>query len=235
MVRDRLVHIQPLLLTAFLGRPSISAGMPVRVAREGPAEVAPVKPTSRPSGRSERVSENEDGDTVAISTEADKKLVAELDDDAQRYVAKLAARDQQVRAHEQAHLAAAGPYATGGPSFQYTTGPDGKRYAIGGEVGIDTSPISGDPEATIRKAQVIRAAATAPADPSGQDQRVAAAAMKMETQARQELQQLQSQDPAAKTGDARSASQQNTGQPVPLVVASRATAAAPGSLFNAYA
>ena len=52
---------------------------------------------------------------------------------------------------------------------------------------IDASPVAGDPEATIRKAQVIRAAAMAPADPSAQDRRVAAAATKMEAEARQEL------------------------------------------------
>ena len=47
-------------------------------------------------------------------------------------VKQLKVRDQQVRAHEQAHLAAAGSLAQGGPSFSYQTGPDGKRYATGG-------------------------------------------------------------------------------------------------------
>ena len=104
-------------------------------------------------------------------------------------IAKLRARDREVRAHEQAHAAAAGGVATGGPNFTYEQGPDGKQYAVGGEVKIDTSPVAGDPEATIRKARQIRAAALAPADPSAQDRAVAASASAMEAAARQESQQ----------------------------------------------
>ena len=50
---------------------------------------------------------------------------------------------------------------------------------------IDTSAGS-NPEETIRKAQTIRAAALAPAEPSGQDFAVAAQATQMEAQARAE-------------------------------------------------
>lgn len=102
---------------------------------------------------------------------------------------KLRNRDQEVRRHEQAHLSAAGGLATGGANFSYQTGPDGKRYAVGGEVNIDTSPVSGDPNATIRKAQQIRRAALAPADPSSQDRAVAASASVMEMKARRDLQE----------------------------------------------
>jgi len=103
-------------------------------------------------------------------------------------IAKLRARDKEVRAHEQAHSAAAGGLAKGGASFTYERGPDGQQYAVGGEVNIDTSPVPGDPEATIRKAQQIRSAALAPADPSSQDRAVSASATTLEAQARQELQ-----------------------------------------------
>ena len=34
-------------------------------------------------------------------------------------IAQLTVTDRHVRSHEQAHLAAAGPYATGGPSYIY--------------------------------------------------------------------------------------------------------------------
>ena len=106
----------------------------------------------------------------------------------QAVVAELRQTDRQVRAHEQAHLAAAGGLARG-VSFTYVTGPDGQRYAVGGEVSIDTSPVGGDPQATIRKAQQIRAAANAPANPSSQDRQVAAQAGQMEQTARVELAQ----------------------------------------------
>lgn len=98
---------------------------------------------------------------------------------------QLKARDREVRAHEMAHLAAAGGLATSGATFTYQRGPDGASYAIGGEVKIDTSGGS-NPEETIRKAQIIRAAALAPAEPSGQDRAVAAKAAQMEAEARAE-------------------------------------------------
>jgi hypothetical protein len=102
-------------------------------------------------------------------------------------VAQLAATDRHVRAHEQAHLAAAGPYATSAASYTLVTGPDGQQYAVGGEVHLDASPILGDPQATIAKARVIEAAANAPVDPSPQDRAVASAATAMEQAAAQEL------------------------------------------------
>jgi hypothetical protein len=102
-------------------------------------------------------------------------------------ISELAATDRHVRAHEQAHLAAAGPYATSGASYSIITGPDGKQYAVGGEVRLDTSPVLGDPAATIQKARVIEAAANAPSDPSSQDRAVAAAAAAMEQAAELEL------------------------------------------------
>lgn len=102
-------------------------------------------------------------------------------------VKELQARDTEVRAHEQAHLSAAGKYATGGASFSFQTGPDGQQYAIGGEVGIDTSSIPDDPEATIAKMQTLQRAATAPAEPSGQDARVAAQAAQAASAARAEI------------------------------------------------
>lgn len=99
----------------------------------------------------------------------------------------LKARDREVKAHEMAHLAAAGTLAVTGASFDYQIGPNGQRYAVGGEVGIDTSPVANDPLATLRKAEQIRRAALAPAKPSSQDYAVASKAMRMAAQARAEL------------------------------------------------
>jgi hypothetical protein len=102
-----------------------------------------------------------------------------------RLIDQLSATDRQVRTHELAHMAA-GAGLAGGATFTYQVGPDNQRYAVGGEVSIDTSP-GGDPEETIAKAQQIRAAALAPADPSSQDQKVAAMAAQMASVARLEL------------------------------------------------
>lgn len=104
----------------------------------------------------------------------------------QEQIQALAARDREVRAHEQAHAAVAGQYASS-PTYSFVRGPDGVSYAVAGEVNVDTSPIPGDPEATLRKAQQLRRAANAPAEPSAQDGRVAALAAQMELEARAEL------------------------------------------------
>lgn len=104
----------------------------------------------------------------------------------QKQIDELAALDRSVRAHEQAHSSAAGRYA-GSITYSFVRGPDGISYAVGGEVSIDTSPIPNDPEATLRKAQQIRMAANAPADPSSQDRRVASQAASLENEARVQL------------------------------------------------
>lgn len=114
-----------------------------------------------------------------------KKDDVELSREAQE-ISKLQTRDQEVRAHEAAHVAAGGSYA-GAPSFSYERGPDGQSYAVGGEVSIDVSPIAGDPQATLQKAQQVRAAALAPAEPSGQDMKVAQRAQSMAAKALLEL------------------------------------------------
>lgn len=111
----------------------------------------------------------------------------ELDTTEQRQVSQLQQRDQEVRAHETAHLAAAGALAMGGASFSFQQGPDGQRYAIGGDVSINIATIQGDPEATLVKSEKIRQAALAPAQPSSQDVSVAAMATRMGAEARTEI------------------------------------------------
>jgi hypothetical protein len=103
-----------------------------------------------------------------------------------KQVQELAARDREVRAHEQAHAAAAGQYGSS-PTYEYVRGPDGVSYAVGGSVEVDTSPIPNNPEATLRKAEQLQRAASAPADPSGQDRQVAAQAAQLAEQARAEI------------------------------------------------
>lgn len=98
----------------------------------------------------------------------------------------LKARDREVKAHEQAHLAAAGGHARGGASFTTQKGPDGNSYAVGGEVSIDMSAAN-TPEATVEKMNTIRRAALAPANPSSTDRRVASQATAKAQQAEMEI------------------------------------------------
>ena len=93
------------------------------------------------------------------------------------------------------------------------TGPDGRRYAVGGSVSIDTAPVKGDPEATIRKAQQIKAAASAPSDPSGQDRRVAAQADALRQQAEAELRAERREESEAATGASGGTDPEAGGEP----------------------
>lgn len=114
----------------------------------------------------------------------------------QALLTQLRARDREVRLHEAAHAAIGGRYA-GAATFQYRRGPDGRNYAVGGEVGISTGPVPGNLQATIEKARTIRAAALAPAEPSAQDRQVAAEAAQLELDARTELQRQEIEARAA--------------------------------------
>lgn len=111
-------------------------------------------------------------------------------------VEELGQVDNEVRRHEMAHIAVGGRYITSGANFTYTRGPDGKNYVVGGEVGIDTSPVPGDPEATIRKMRQIKSAALAPANPSSQDLKIASNATSAGSKALSDLMVLQAKEQA---------------------------------------
>lgn len=166
---------------------SASAYSPHRAAASVPSEQA-VAPAAGVGEGDEAAAEIRAEDTKAVqpaSTAEQAEQEQELTQE-QRDVELLKKRDTEVRTHELAHLAAAGRYATSAPSYDYQTGPDGKRYAVGGEVGIDTSSLK-DPSANLEKARTLIRAALAPANPSGQDYRVAASARAMESQALRDL------------------------------------------------
>jgi len=128
------------------------------------------------------------GEQTATKAEAAKPAAVKptLTPEQLRVVRELQQIDRAVRAHEQAHLSAGRGVVTSGASFTYTNGPDGRQYAVGGEVGIDTSP-ERDPEANIDKGRRIQVAALAPRDPSAQDYQVAAVGSRLEGQGRSDL------------------------------------------------
>ncbi|MDA0690894.1 MAG: putative metalloprotease CJM1_0395 family protein [Nitrospinae bacterium] len=142
---------------------------------------------------------NGEGENSGTKNQVTPRTEADLSQEERQALTELKTRDREVRAHEQAHLAAAGPYAKGPPSFEFQTGPDGKPYAVGGEVRIDTSEVSGNPQATLTKAQTIKRAATAPANPSAQDRQVAAQASRMEAEARKEIREQRTEETESTT------------------------------------
>ena len=140
-------------------------------------------------------SEAESGNTVAEKKGAEEKGPDGLTEEERKEVERLKKRDREVRAHEQAHKAAGGPHA-GQVTYETERGPDGRSYAVGGEVKIDTGEVPNNPEATIRKLETVKRAALAPSQPSSQDRQVAAQADAKIRQARQELREQKAAEEA---------------------------------------
>jgi hypothetical protein len=104
------------------------------------------------STENDLATESEGGEGLD-SQSAGPKTELQLTKDERRILNQLKVRDAEFRAHEAAHLTAAVPHANGAPIFEFETGPDGRQYATGGEVLMDSSPVPEDPEAAVRKAQ----------------------------------------------------------------------------------
>lgn len=109
-----------------------------------------------------------------------------LSQEEQKEVERIKRIDREVRRRELANRAVAGDYARGGVSFEYVTGPDGKKYAVEGHINIAVRSVPNNPKATIRKAQAIRnIKLTSGTSPQGRS--VSAEVARMEREARMEL------------------------------------------------
>jgi hypothetical protein len=151
-----------------------------------PQKQAPIIPASQSADTVKISKEGREHQNEAKRPAAGRPAENELNYEQQREVDELKRTDQEVKTHERAHLAAGAGLVMGGASYQQQRGPDGKMYAVGGEVKIDTSREK-DPQDTITKMQQVKRAALAPSQPSGQDQSVAARASQIEAEARIEL------------------------------------------------
>jgi len=155
-------------------------------ARERPAAAGETPPAIREGTEASPES------TDSAKANAANPGARDLDQAELQVLADMQRRDQEVRAHEQAHKAAGGAYA-GAISLSFERGPDGKNYAVGGSVSIDVSPVPNDPDATIQKMRQVQAAALAPASPSAPDRRIAAIAARTIALATAELTQQKSE------------------------------------------
>jgi len=144
--------------------------------------------------------ETEDGELVGLDSTNPALTKASVNASSEEEIVKqeqeisreLAERDREVRAHEQTHASIGGQYASA-PSYTYERGPDGRMYAVSGEVKIDTSPIPNDPQATLEKAEIIQRAALSVAEPSSADRAAAADARAMAVEARAEMLQQENE------------------------------------------
>ncbi len=194
--------------------------------------------------RTDTASGEPTGDSGGKGAVTDPSNPQNLSEEEQKKVEDLKQRDREVRAHEQAHKAAGGGL-TGSPTYKTERGPDGRSYAVSGEVKIDTSPVPNSPEATIRKLEQVKRAALAPSNPSGQDRQVAAEAEARIQEARQEKREKEAEelkkaneksgDQAGDPATSNPATESNPLAPssvVPAATGRSAPPTSPGSLFN---
>ena len=109
----------------------------------------------------------EKNDTVNISDNKYDK------NDYERVLEKFKKLDSHTKTHEQTHASLT--TTTGPITYNYQTGPDGKLYATGGHVRLDTS-IPNNKEAAVAKLDELAIAATASNGLSGADAMIARAA-----------------------------------------------------------
>ena len=163
---------------------------PVQPVVRRSAETMPQRPAQDPGSRPARagnqstlVQAQEEGSRAGESSGV--KREQDLTQKEKEVVQELRQREREVERHEQAHQMAGGRYA-GPANYQTARGPDGRVYKVGGEVPIDTSPAD-SPEETVDKMRQVIEAALAPAQPSAQDQRVAAQARQQLMEAKGEM------------------------------------------------
>ncbi|MDR1934315.1 MAG: hypothetical protein LBS49_01770 [Candidatus Accumulibacter sp.] len=220
------------MLSAIGNSPSLDWFLPARRAAVGgrgeTRTNAPAEAAASPGEKNPEAADEAQGKSLSSSSEAVKPGGEPLSEGEQREVQELKKTDQEVRQHEQQHIAAGGSLVRGGASYSYQTGPDGKRYAVGGEVSIDTSE-GRTPEETLSRARRIRAAALAPANPSPQDRSVAAAASQMEMRAIQEIAQ---KNMAESSGETTAGAENASGQIAPSPGESAAQAYRQASAFG---
>ena len=178
---------------------NFAAAAPNTAPTDDNAAIASISPEAIALYKSEQQPEQE-SDAKENSASGNKELTQQE----QQEVMELKNTDAKVKAHEHAHKAAAVGLKTTGPNYEYETGPDGKKYAVAGDVNVSYAK-SSDPEVNLQNAQKLKAAALAPTDPSSQDRKVAQKADQEIAEAKREIMEEQ-----AETEEEEEASETNS-------------------------
>lgn len=108
---------------------------------------------------------------------------------AESETSQMESRSRRIVEHENRHAAilrdAPDNTADAKPQFVHKQGPDGRKYAVAGEVNTDLKPIPGNPHATEQKAESVYRSALGNADRSQSDYDAARQAMFVAQEARQ--------------------------------------------------
>ena len=189
-------------MISSLSNSNLVSFQPARTTQGGTStdEILQQAESAEPNSEAQQALETIQGTDTDNRSGTNSLLDNELTPEEEKVVQELKQTDQEVRAHEQAHKNVAGAYA-GAIQYQTTTGPDGQQYAVGGSVEIDVSPVPNNPEATVRKMDVVIRAALAPAEPSSEDFAVARAAQQARLVAQREAEALREAEQAEKRGE----------------------------------
>ncbi len=218
-------------ISPFQGSAVAGADRPENRSKSAPQKPAQEKVAAEAAGRARdpvavKPANIGGGSAIAAQIEASRQApqaagektgdAGGLSEEQRAVVKKLQARDREVKAHEAAHQAVGGRY-TGAASFTYERGPNGKLYAVGGEVPIDTGTVPGDPDATIAKLRTVRRAALAPAEPSAQDRSVAvrAEAGVRQAQSERQTEKVEERTAAAEAAKANEAAEAGSATSAP--------------------
>jgi len=168
------------------------------ISRQNQQDIQNKHNQSNSSKEAKEAQASEQEENTNNKQQADRQLQAQMKEE-QQIVSQLKTRDAEVRAHEMAHKTVGGKYA-GGIQYEYTKGPDGNKYVVGGEVPISISELN-DPEMTAQKMQQVREAALAPVEPSAQDRSVAAKATQIEMKAYADIAKMERVEEQAKMAE----------------------------------
>ncbi|MFZ2959902.1 MAG: putative metalloprotease CJM1_0395 family protein [Candidatus Ozemobacteraceae bacterium] len=121
---------------------------------------------------------------------------------------ELERQDAYIRMAIDARSLQLKPGMQGLPTYEFVRGPDGKQYAVSGELPLNVEKVQGDPEATIQNAQNIRRVALSSPSPAPGDRMAAIEASRIEYEARLELARKQSSAQAPYSPEGRRTSLQ---------------------------
>jgi len=156
-------------------------GFSARTSKSAAAE----RGASPAPGGGGQAAEESDRAPRGRTREAEVVQARRLAPEAEAVIRQLRSRDSQVKAHYSAQAAAGGAQSSVA-SYRYTVGPDGQRYATDGSISFHMNS-HGTPHRMASQARAVRMAALAPANAGPRDLAVAAAAMRVELDARADV------------------------------------------------
>lgn len=186
-------------LGAFATKPSLGTQKPPTPNQQGHKPAESARANYAPWGRYEKKPESETPQPVQsmVSRYQPKPAAVKMGSpDSETEVRQMDDKSRKITNHENKHAAILRDSGTGvadaKPQLTQKQGPDGRQYAVAGEVNTDLRPVPGNPKATEHKAEAVYRSAIGDTDRSESDNQAARQALF----SAQEARQAKSQQPA---------------------------------------